>query len=573
MDQNQTSISFDDLPAGYFVTDSEWIILYANTYALRQLGYSDICGKPLFNILTRASCILFESYVAPMLLKEGICNEVQLSLRAVNGDKQPVVVNARLDFNCLTKVHWTFIGAIERDRLIKALADARNLLEEKNRLLEAKTVTDEVTGLANRLSVAHYLTERIHGLQLLHRQLVVIFIDLDGFKAINDTHGHAVGDKLLKAVGQRLSGSLRETDLVARYGGDEYVVLLERASAKAKTNILMIQRFLNSLRAPFLIDGHILTIGASAGATYYPQRWPIEPEQLIRQADQAMYKAKQAGKDQICWFDPEWEGMQTTYHELLSHIRSGIEMDQVVLHYQPRVDLETGAVVGVEALIRWHHPDRGLLMPQEFLPSIDSARVQQELGYWAVNLALLQANNWHKIGLIFPVSVSVSGRLLMDDEFLGRLAALIDLYPDLPRSRLEIELIESSAIAGNITKIVSACRRMGLLVALANLETGDTTLSHLRDLSVDKLKINQGYVEDILTNPKSIAIVEGVVGFAKAFNCQIIAEGIETEEQLVALSRLGCHYGQGYHIGRPMPAVDVESWFANRLLMKSRSHK
>lgn len=566
LDQSHTSVSLDIMPSGYLVTDSERIILYANNYALSHLDYADVCGKPLFDVLTRASCILFESYVSPLLLKEGVCNEIQLSLKAANGDKRPVVVNARRDTDNLNKVHWTFISASLRNKLFKELVDARNLLEEKNRLLEARTVTDEVTGLANRLSVTHYLTERMQGLSDLRSQIVVIFIDLDGFKAINDTHGHAVGDQLLKAVGQRLAGGLRDTDLVARYGGDEYVVLLEHASAEAKTNVLMIQRVLHQLKAPFQINGHFLTICASAGATYYPQRSSVEPEQLIRQADQAMYKAKLAGKDQICWFDPEWEATQRTHHELTAQIRSGIELNQFLLHYQPKVNLETGAVIGVEALIRWQHPDRGLLMPLEFLPGIEGQRVEQELSDWVVRSALQQADDWRRSGLLLPVSVNVSGHSLMSERFLDRLATLLKQYPNLPKSHLELELLESSAIddSRSIAKIIAACRRMGILVALDDFGTGYSSLSHLRDLSVDILKIDRSYVQDMLSNQNNIAIIKGVVGFAEAFHCQIIAEGIETEEQRAALLRLGCHYGQGYHIGRPMPAAAMQCWIIDR---------
>lgn len=566
LDHSHTPMSLDNMPSGYLITDSARTILYANSYALKHLDYADVCGKPLFDVLTRASCILFESYVSPLLLKEGACNEVQLSLRAANGEKRPVVINARQDTDNLNKVHWTFISASLRNKLFKELVDARNLLEEKNRLLEARTVTDDVTGLANRLSVTQYLTERMHDLSHRQSQIVVIFIDLDGFKAINDTHGHAVGDQLLKAVGQRLAGGLRDTDLVARYGGDEYVVLLEHASAEAKTNVLMIQRVLHQLKAPFQINGHFLTVCASAGATYYPQPTAVEPEQLIRQADQAMYEAKLAGKDQICWFDPEWEATQRTHHELTARIRSAIELDQFILHYQPKINLPTGAVIGVEALIRWQSPDRGLLMPLEFLPSIEGHRVEQELGDWVIRTALRQADSWRQSGLSLPVSVNVSGHSLMAEHFLDRLATLLNQYPDLPKSHLELELLESSAIddSRSIAKIIAACRRMGILVALDDFGTGYSTLSHLRDLSVDILKIDRSYVRDMLTSQSNIAIIKGVVGFARAFNCQIIAEGIETPEQQAALLRLGCHHGQGYHIGRPVPAAAIPAWIASR---------
>ncbi|MDO8908532.1 MAG: EAL domain-containing protein [Pseudohongiella sp.] len=565
MDSSYKQSMIDNMPSGYFVTDVTQSIQFANRYALSHLGYENLLQRPLSEILTRASCILFESYVSPLLVREGVCNEIQLSLKTASGEKLPVVLNARREESD-GEVHWTFIGATQRDKLFHELVQARNLLEEKNRLLEARTVTDDLTGLANRLSVTQYLTEHLKNARVRQTQIVVVFIDLDGFKAINDSHGHLVGDQVLKAVGQRLAGSLRTSDLVARYGGDEFVVLLEHGTGESKKNERMILRLLQKLRTPFQINGQMLSLSASAGATVYPQPGAVEPEQLIRQADQAMYKSKLAGKDQVSWFDPQWEATQRTYHELISQMRAGIKQDQFVLHYQPKINLLTGAVVGAEALIRWQHPERGMLMPMDFLPHIDSHHIEQELGDWVIDSALRQIGNWRARGLLLPVSVNVSAYYLMSEKFLDRLLALLHNYPGVPASQLELELLESSAIddSRNISSIAGVCQRMGIKIALDDFGTGYSTLSHLRNLSVDVLKIDRSYVQDMLTNPSNVAIIRGIIGFAKAFNCLIIAEGIETDEQLNALVNLGCHYGQGYYIARPMPAESIESWIAAR---------
>lgn len=554
------------MPSGYFVTDVKQNITFANRYVLQQLDHDDLSDRSLFDIFTRASSILFESYVAPLLLREGACDEIQLSLKTAGGNKWPVVINARMDKDRGNEIHWTFISATQRDKLFKELVEARNLLEEKNRLLEARTVTDDLTGLANRLSVTQYLAERLQSSRLRQTQIVVIFIDLDGFKAINDSYGHAVGDQLLKAVGQRLVGSLRTSDLVARFGGDEFVVLLEHAENESKHNVRMILRILHQLRAPFQINGQSLTLSASAGATVYPQVEHVEPEQLIRQADQAMYKAKLAGKDQVSWFDSRWEATQRSHYELTAQVRTGIKEDQFVLFYQPKINLLTGEVIGAEALIRWRHPVRGLLMPIDFLPHIDHHRVELELSDWVIRSALRQRESWRQRGIMLPVSVNVSAYSLMADNFLDRLSTLLSKYPELPGSQFELELLESSAIddSRTISSIIAVCRRMGLLVALDDFGTGYSTLSHLRDLSVDVLKIDRSYVRDMLTNQNNIAIIKGIVGFAKAFNCQIIAEGIETAEQLTALVNLGCLSGQGYFIARPMPAESIEPWIMAR---------
>jgi diguanylate cyclase (GGDEF)-like protein len=566
MDKSSTPGSFDHMPSGYLVTDDDRSILYANQYALHYLGYDDLFGSPLFDIFTRASCILFESYISPLLLKEGSCDEIQLSLSTDDGYKRSVVTNIRRDRDDDNRVHWTFINASQRDKLFQELVEARNLLEEKTRFLEARTITDDVTGLPNRLSVTRYLADRMQDPSLTRSRFVIIFIDLDGFKAINDNYGHAVGDHFLKAVGQRLSRGLRATDLVARYGGDEYIILLEQTADEANASTQMVQRIVHQLNKPFQVDGNVLSVSASAGVTHYPQPLNVEPEQLIRQADQAMYAAKLAGKNQIHWFDPEWETIQRTHHELTAQVQLGIKENQFVLHYQPKIDLITGVAIGVEALIRWQHPERGLLMPIDFLLSIESQRVEQSLGDWVIKTALKQANSWHQSGLSIPVSINVSGFQLTDPDFLNRLASALAIYPDLPHSQLELELLETSVIedSKNVAGVIAACRRLGLLVSLDDFGTGYSTLSHLRDLSVDILKIDRSFVRDMLTNQNNIAIIKGVIGFAKAFNCKVIAEGIETYEQQIALLRLGCQSGQGYHISRPIPGKDVEGWIISR---------
>jgi EAL domain-containing protein (putative c-di-GMP-specific phosphodiesterase class I) len=228
--------------------------------------------------------------------------------------------------------------------------------------------------------------------------------------------------------------------------------------------------------------------------------------------------------------------------------------------------MKTGEVIGAEALIRWQHPERGLLMPIDFLLSIESQRVEQSLGDWVIKTALKQANSWHQSGLSIPVSINVSGFQLTDPDFLNRLASALAIYPDLPHSQLELELLETSVIedSKNVAGVIAACRRLGLLVSLDDFGTGYSTLSHLRDLSVDILKIDRSFVRDMLTNRNNIAIIKGIIGFAKAFNCKVIAEGIETYEQQIALLRLGCQSGQGYHISRPIPGKDVEGWIISR---------
>ncbi|MCX7111935.1 MAG: PAS domain S-box protein, partial [Proteobacteria bacterium] len=394
------------------------------------------------------------------------------------------------------------------------------------------------------------------------QRLAVAFLDLDGFKAINDDHGHDAGDQLLITVATRMKHALREGDTLARIGGDEFVaVLLDLADVTASTP--MLDRLLAAAAQPVQFGGLALQVSASLGVTFYPQAEDIDADQLLRQADQAMYQAKLAGKNRYHIFDAEQNRNVRSLYESLERIRRALLDREFVLHYQPKVNLRTGAVVGAEALIRWQHPERGLLPPTAFLPVIENHPLAVELGEWVIDTALAQVERWQADGLDLPVSVNVGARQLQQADFVERLRGLLAAHPNTRPGHLELEVLETNTLElAGASQVIEACRGIGVLFALDDFGTGYSSMTYLKRLPVARIKIDQSFVRDMLDDPDDLAILEGVIGLAAAFHRQVVAEGVETVEHGEMLLQLGCELAQGYGIARPMPAADIPSWAA-----------
>ncbi|MBP6339069.1 MAG: EAL domain-containing protein, partial [Vitreoscilla sp.] len=303
-------------------------------------------------------------------------------------------------------------------------------------------------------------------------------------------------------------------------------------------------------------------LSASAGVTLYPQTEAVDADQLMRQADQAMYQAKLAGRNRYHFFDPEQDRNLRGHHESIDQIRHALEAGEFVLHYQPRVNLHSGAVVGAEALIRWQHPTRGLLAPAHFLPVIENHPLAVDVGDWVINTALSQVERWREQGLDLPVSVNVSARQLQQPDFVGQLRAMLAAHPGAGASHLELEILETSALqdVNQVSQLLSACAELGVTCSLDDFGTGYSSLSYLKRLPAQVLKIDQSFVRDMLHDPDDLAILEGVLGLATAFHRQAVAEGMETVEHGVMLLQLGCRLAQGYGIARPMPAEQMPDW-------------
>ncbi|HEX8980500.1 MAG TPA: EAL domain-containing protein [Parasulfuritortus sp.] len=450
----------------------------------------------------------------------------------------------------------------EVQRYVALFSDISSLKRHEQQL-EYIAHFDALTGLPNRILLADRLHQAMAQASRRGLLLAVAYLDLDGFKAINDRHGHDAGDQLLTALSGRMKQALREGDTFARLGGDEFVaVLLDLPDTES--SVPMLARLLEAAAEPVPSGELSFQVSASIGVSFYPQSEEVDADQLLRQADQAMYQAKLAGKNRYHLFDPEQDRSTRGHHESLEHIRRALTGGEFVLHYQPKVNMRTGAMVGAEALIRWQHPERGLLAPAVFLPVIEDHPLSIELGEWVIRSALNQLEEWRGMGLHFPVSINVGALQLQQSDFVQRLRDLLAEHPDIEPFSIELEVLETSALQDvvQISKVIEACRAIGVTFALDDFGTGYSSLTYLKRLPAHVLKIDQSFVRDMLDDPEELAILEGVLGLATAFRRQAVAEGVETIEHGVMLLQLGCDLAQGYGIARPMPAGDIQGWLS-----------
>ena len=435
-----------------------------------------------------------------------------------------------------------------------------SLLKEHERELEHIARYDVLTGLPNRALLADRLQQEMAHCMRRRKQLAVVFIDLDGFKQVNDQHGHAIGDELLIALAARMKGALRDGDTLARIGGDEFVAVLTGMDLP-KDCELILSRLLAASAETVAINGVSLRVTASIGVTLFPQD-SANPDQLLRHADHAMYQAKQSGKNRYHYFDVKDDAEVKTHRESLDEISRGVERGEFVLFYQPKVNMRTGTVVGLEALIRWNHPTKGLLMPGDFLPVIHGHPLCVKIGDWVVESAFLQLAQWNAAGLTTAVSVNIDALHLQHPDFVTRLQEMLSLHPDVLPRQLDLEVLETSALedVDRVTVTMRECCELGVGFSLDDFGTGYSSLTYLKRLPADLMKIDQSFVIGMLADSDDFVIVEGVVGLAKAFGRAVLAEGVETVAHGELLLALGCDLGQGYGIARPMPAADVSAW-------------
>lgn len=434
-------------------------------------------------------------------------------------------------------------------------------MKEHEQQLELMAHFDALTKLPNRVLFADRLHQAMIQTRRRDQQLAVAYLDLDGFKAINDNYGHDVGDQLLITLAARMKATLRDGDTIARLGGDEFVVVLLDIKDIA-ASLPTLTRLLEATAQPVQVGARELQASASLGVTFFPQVEEVDADQLLRQADQAMYQAKLAGKNCYHVFDAEYDRSLRGLHESLERIRWGLQQNEFELFYQPKVNMRTGALVGAEALIRWQHPDKGLLLPGAFLDDVEDHPLAVELGEWVIATALAQMAAWRAAGFNLPVSVNLGAWQLQQGDFVERLKILLAAQPDARAADLELEVLESSALKdfAHVSQVIRSCLEMGVRFALDDFGTGYASLAYLKRLPVAVLKIDQGFVRNMLSDPGDLAILEGVIALAAAFRCQVIAEGVETVEHGEMLLRLGCELAQGFGIARPMPASKLLGW-------------
>ncbi|MCV2350990.1 EAL domain-containing protein [Paucibacter sp. Y2R2-4] len=433
-------------------------------------------------------------------------------------------------------------------------------LRMQTKKLEHVAHYDAMTDLPNRLLLSDRLRQAMANSLRQEQSLAVLYLDLDGFKTINDSHGHAVGDQLLIAVSRRMSSVLREVDTLARIGGDEFVLVLVDVHRQLEFKSLL-ARILKACSDPIQVGDLALQVSASIGVTLFPQD-NVDADQLMRHADRAMYEAKQAGKNRYQLFDAAQDAEFKHRGEALQRIQQGLHEAEFRLHFQPKVNLRTGRVLGAEALIRWQHPERGLLAPAEFLPLIERHPLDLSLGAWVLESALLQIETWQEQGLNLIVSVNLSAWQFLQEDFVIELERALRQHPRLRRDCLELEILETSSLENlqTVARKIKACRQLGVSFSIDDFGTGYSSLTYLKNLPAETLKIDQSFVRDMLLDHEARAIVQGIIGLAAAFNRQVIAEGVETPEHGAELLALGCEQVQGYGIARPMPAEEMPQW-------------
>ena len=395
--------------------------------------------------------------------------------------------------------------------------------------------------------------------------LAVCYLDLDRFKPVNDRYGHAAGDRLLAELAGRLRSALRSrehwVDSAARLGGDEFVLLLRAGTLEEAR--LAVERVLRVVALPYVVDPAVdpVQVTASMGATVYPID-RSDADTLLRHADHAMYGAKQAGRNGYLFFDPEHRRRTEERVMAIGRVQEALDQSEFVLYYQPKVDMKTGRVHGLEALLRWDHPQHGLIAPLQFLPLIENTGLSSRVGDWVLSQALEHLSQWRRNGLDISVSVNISARHLQESDFTLRLSELLARHIEPLAAYLELEMLETAAHADieATSHLLGRCQALGVRFALDDFGTGYSTLTYLKRLPVDVLKIDRSFVHHMLDDTQDRAIVEGVIGLAHTFGCVVVAEGVESPAQARTLLELGCEIGQGTGIAAPMPSDQVATW-------------
>lgn len=434
---------------------------------------------------------------------------------------------------------------------------------EKRQLLHTlqwRVGHDVLTGLPNRAYLSDLLNQALAFSRRENIPLAVCMLDLDRFKAVNDGYGHAAGDRLLVEVASRLQKILRAGDSVARLSGDEFVLILRHVKDSDQLHAGL-QRILDALAAPYPLREQTVIVSASIGVTLFPQD-DEDADTLVRHADQAMYVAKQRGRNRYHLFDVTQELELKATHQTVARVRQALHDGELCLHYQPKVNMRSGEVLGFEGLLRWQHPLNGMVMPGDFLPLVEQTDLIVELGEWVIEQALRQLQSWHTQGHQWSVSVNIAARHLQRADFAERLEQLLARHASVDPALLDLEIVESVAIENiqHVSQCLAACQGLGVRFSLDDFGTGYSSLSYLKRLQTQTIKIDKSFVRDILHDQDDLALTRAVIGLARAFGREVIAEGLETHEHGLVLMALGCDLAQGYAIARPMPAADVLVW-------------
>jgi diguanylate cyclase (GGDEF)-like protein/PAS domain S-box-containing protein len=478
----------------------------------------------------------------------------------------------------LTQAHDELENRVHERTEELAQTNARLLLEIAERRhaeqqIEFLAYHDPLTGLPNRLLLQDRMQQAMAHAQRTTTRLALLFLDLDNFKKINDSLGHATGDALLKEVASRLRECVRDADTISRQGGDEFVILLSDlldpdAAVPVLTNIM------ERLQEPFYADGTELSTSVSIGAALFPQDGP-DFETLRKKADMAMYRAKEAGRNTYRFFNEEMNTEAVEHLVIRNGLRRALERGEFTLHYQPQIDLASAAVIGAEALIRWNHPEFGLVPPGRFIPIAEDSGLIVPIGEWVIHEACRQAMAWKTSGLPdLTIAVNLSAVQFRRSQVEQTVISALQ-QSGLDPSLLELELTESILIQ-NVEQVLATVKRLKLLgvkLSIDDFGTGYSSLSYLKRFDIDKLKIDQSFIRDLATDPDDAAIVRAIIQMAHSLNLKTIAEGVENPGMLQRLRIFRCDEAQGYHFARPMPADEFARYLSTTLLAQASSNR
>ncbi|GMQ90790.1 MAG: hypothetical protein BMS9Abin11_0094 [Gammaproteobacteria bacterium] len=426
--------------------------------------------------------------------------------------------------------------------------------------LFAQSLRDPLTGLANRTLLYDRLQQTIASAKRNKKSIALLLIDIDRFKEINNTLGHEYGDIILKQIEPRLRKVVRETDTIARFGGDEFAIVLSIAHTGSVTRCL--DKIMNLFHLPFYIEEIKLSMGieVSIGVALYPNHGD-DPETLIMRAEMAMYKAKKQGS-QICFYTPKDDPYSLRRLALISDLRKAIEDNELSLHYQPKVDLENHCITSVEALLRWNHQRHNIIPPMEFIPLAEQSGVIKPLTQWVLKTAIHQYQKWNEQGIHLNIAVNLSARNLHDQHIVQDILNMLE-ESEMDPSHLELEITESAMMVepDQAKAILQSLDQLGIKLSIDDFGTGYSSLAYLKDLPVDNLKIDKTFVMGMMYEKSNDIIVNSTIKLAHGLGYQVIAEGVEDKETLEKLTTLGCNAAQGYHICRPLPADELGAWF------------
>lgn len=545
---------FYEAREGMFITDTDANILLANP------AFENMTGYPLHEIVGQNPRILKSERQPPDFYRD-LWEEIirkgrwqgEIWNRRKNGETYPEVLGISAIRDSSGKI----------TNYIAVFSDITKMKETEQRLTRLAHY-DEMTDLPNRNLVLERIAQGIGRANLEGGSFAVCYVDIDAFKSVNDHYGNDAGDELIRQMAKRILSVTRPGDTVARIAGDEFVMLFENVTGRDDVWHLA-EHVLSQLRKPFFLNGIRIETTASIGVTTFPED-PVEAEQLLRHADQAMYFAKEGGKNRVQFFDTERHYRAQSKNEAANRIRLGLEREEFELHYQPKIRLSDGSVVGFEALSRWRTQE-GIASPAKFIPIVEEdAELATEFGEWAVRAALTQMSVWQSEGVDFgTVAVNVSAKHLQNSSFERWLASLLDEFREIDPAKLELELVETAALDNfdETVRTMNECLMMGISFDIDDFGTGYSSLAYLKRLRASTLKIDQSFVRDMLENPDDLNIVEGILGLAIAFQKNVVAEGVETFGQAEMLHAMGCETGQGYVFSRPMESKAVSEWLVS----------